>query len=148
MQSATDGLCDEVIFVLQAEFECAESIHATSVEVQSLIDKEKFHQAQERLNARGEIVDLMVSLDRRLETLLKRRQSDLDDPQWTDIEILAEKLREMIKSILSMDVVSQARLHRSCAHIGKQLKAMQDGRKLMKSYGYRFEESHHPLYSA
>ena len=148
MQSAMDGLCDEVVFVLQAEYECAESIHATSVEVQSLIDEEKFNQAQERLNARGEIIDLMVSLDRRLETLLKSRQSDSDDPQWGDIEILAAKLRELIKSILGMDAVSQTRLQWSCDQIGKELKAMQDGRKLMKSYGYRFKTSHHPLCSA
>ena len=145
MQTEMDGLIDEVVFLLQAEYECAESLKATSTEIQSLINAEKFRQAHERLNSRGEIIDLMVSLDHQLGGLMEQRQLVSDDPQWKAIEGLATKLRELMNSILSMDMVSQTRLNRHCEYIGKKLTELQNGKKLIQSYACRIEASHHPL---
>jgi hypothetical protein len=144
----TEGLVDEVISVLRAEFECAESLQATSAEMQLLIDEEKLEQVQERLMSRGEIIDLLSSLDLKLSSLLDGRQSESDIDNWDEVLDLAKKPRELMASIVSMDRVSQAKLSQNCNEIECKLKELQDGRKIVKRYGQYFNDESRPLCNA
>lgn len=144
----TGGLYDEVISVLRAEFECAESLQATSAEMQSLIDAEKLQQVQERLISRGEIIDLLASLDHKLSALLDRRESESEISEWDEVLDLAGELRELITSVVSMDQVSRAKLEANCEEINRKLNELHDGRKIVSHYGRYFKDNSHPLYNA
>ena len=139
MRTGKETLYDEIVSVLYAEYECAESLQATSSEIQSLIDEEKFVQVQERLFSRGEVVELMMSLDCQLAALLARQPQNAIKEGWEDVLGLAGRLRELITSVMGMDRVSQAKLEESCKDIGERLNVLQKGRKLARSYGLCFE---------
>lgn len=138
MRTGKEALYDEIVSVLHAEYECAESLQATSSEIQSLIDAEKFVQVQERLFSRGEVVELMISLDCQLAELLARQPQNAIKEGWEDVLGLAGRLRELISSVMGMDRVSQSKLEESCRDIGERLSALQKGRKLARSYGRCF----------
>lgn len=143
-----EELYDEVISVLQAEFECAESLQATSAEMQTLIDAEKLQQVQERLISRGEIIDLLASLDSKLSALLVRRDSRSEISNWNEVLDLAKKLRGLITSVMSMDRVSRAKLEESCKDIDRKLNELQNGRRKAKHYGRYFKDDSRPMYNA
>ena len=144
----TGGLVDEVISVLRAEFECALSLQATSTEIQSLIDEEKLQQVQERLMSRGEIIDLLASLDQKLSSLLEQKKSESEIDNWKEVLDLAKKFRELMTSIMNMDRVSQAKLKQSCKDINRMLTELHEGRKIVKRYGQYFNDESRPLCNA
>ena len=148
MRTGADSLYDEIVCVMQAEYECAESLQATSAEIQSLINGEQFQQVQERLISRGEIIDLMVSLDQQLVELLAQRNSDACTSGWDDVCVLATKLRELMTSIMGMDRVSQEYLKQNCEDIRVKLKQLDTRRKLLKEYGKDFHDNHHTMCNA
>ena len=141
-------LYDEIVAVLNAEYACAESLQATSTEIQSLIDAEKFSQVQERLFSRGEVVALMSSLDQQLAELLAQQPYDSFVDGWDEVISLARNLRELIASAMSIDKVSRARLEQNCKDIGERLRSLQNGQRLVRSYGQCFDDPHHPLMNA
>lgn len=147
MLASGTSTCDEIVGVLQAELECAESIQATSAEVQSLIEAEKFEQVRERLMSRGETIDLMVSLDRQIKDLLENRQPGSETDDWNEIVKLAKKLHELVTSIMSLDRESQENLKKKGEEISKGLKTLLDGKKMLKAYGRPFREGHRMLYN-
>ena len=142
------GLVDEVISILQAEFECVESLQATSTEMQLLIDEGKLQQVQERLMSRREIIDLLSSLDLKLSSLLDGRQSESEIDNWDEVLELTRKLRGQMVSIVSMDRVSQAKLSQNCDEIDSKLRELQDGRKVVKQYDQNFNDESRPLCNA
>ncbi len=148
MRTGKESLYDEIISVLHAEYECAESLQASSSEIQSLIDAEKFTQVQERLFARGEVFELMISLDCQLAELLARKPLNAVQEEWEDVLALAERLRELINSVMGMDRVSQGKLEDNCKDIGERLQALQKGRKLARSYGRCYDHQSHSLMNA
>ena len=148
MRTGKEALYDEIISVLHAEYECAESLQASSHEIQALIDAEKFVQVQERLFARGEVVELMMSLDCQLAELLARKPLNAAQEGWEDVLGLAGRLRELISSVMGMDRVSQGKLKESCEDIGERLQALQKGRKLARSYGRCYDYQSRSLMNA
>ena len=148
MRTGKETLYDEIVSVLYAEYECAESLQATSSEIQSLIDEEKFVQVQERLFSRGEVVELMMSLDCQLAALLARQPQNAIKEGWEDVLGLAGRLRELITSVMGMDRVSQAKLEESCKDIGERLNVLQKGRKLARTYGRCFDRQNRSLMNA
>lgn len=148
MRTGKEALYDEIVSVLHAEYECAESLQATSSEIQSLIDAEKFVQVQERLFSRGEVVELMMSLDCQLAELLARQPQNAIKEGWEDVLGLAGRLRELISSVMGMDRVSQSKLEESCRDIGERLNALQKGRKLARNYGRCFNHQNRSLMNA
>jgi len=141
-------LYDEILGILKAQFECTESLQATSMEVQSLLDAEKFQQVQERLVSRGEVIDLMVSLDQQLTELLLRVDVEKADEKWNEVLFLADRIRKLMTTIMSMDSVSQTKMRQSCQLIQKKLDELQRGKKVSRRYVQHFNEGHRSSYRA
>ena len=129
-----ESLYEEIVSVLFAELECAESLEATSNEVKSLLEEDKFEQVQERLFARGEIIELIVSLDRKLEELIGKTQPDPYSEEWMEIRRLIGELRDFMKAIIGLDSQSTALLTERCSEIENRLRELQTGKKAVREY--------------
>ena len=137
---------DEIIALLQAELECAKSLQASSAEIQSLVETGKFEQARERLVCRGDVVDLMVSLDHQVENILAHRTPVPETDAWRGMVRLAEELRGVVTSIMGHDRVSRENLERKREEISRNLKKLIDGKKLVKGYRQNAEKVHFSTY--
>lgn len=134
MQLGQHAIYDEVICILKAEYECAESLQATSTEIQSLMDAEKFQQVQERLISRGEVIEMMASLDQQLVTLLSDSGLVKNGAEWDQILELVDALRGLLTSIRGVDQLNQRRMKQHCDEIGEKLRLLQQGKTLVKGY--------------
>lgn len=130
-----NNVAKEILAILQAEYECAESLKATSVEIERLLREGRFELIGERLHARGEILNLMQSLDKQWNELAKCYKGSKYSPEWKNACARGETLRTMMNDIMGQDSNIEKDLRCHLNETGNILKTCFQGRKMMNSYG-------------
>jgi hypothetical protein len=127
-------MVDEIASILKAELSCAESLHATSSEAHTLLEEGKFDLLKERYRSRGEVLNLMVSLDRQLADLLTQARRVLTDDEWSSLIVLGEEVHRLMMSIMSLDRVNRNGIEDGCRDIAEKLKMLHQGNKMVHQY--------------
>lgn len=135
-------LFQEILAVLEAEMECAESLEATTSEIQSLIDHDQYEQMRDRLSVRGEVFDMMISLDRQMQTLVEKRVPGSDIEEWQTVQAMGEKVRNLMIAIMQMDATNKDLLIRKKEEINCELQKLQTEKKGIKGYAQAYSPSH------
>ena len=140
MQSEEKKLYERIASLLTTEYECAESLQATGVEVQTLLENGRYRQAKERLIGRGEVVDMMMTLDRQMGEVMDGLSTP-DTPEWLEIAAVARKLRDLLSSIMGIEGKNRVTIERRCEEVGRALKKIHEGRQVIQSYGRSFQSN-------
>jgi regulator of replication initiation timing len=135
-------LFQEIIAILAAEMDCAESLEATTREVRHLMDHDQFDQMRDRLNARGEVFDMMISLDRQLRVLVEKRVQGTDLDEWQAIRTTAEKLRNLMISIMQMDAANEKQIIKKKDDVHHELQKLFAEKKGIKGYAKMQTDNH------
>ena len=142
MLESNQILFQEIVAVLTAEMECAQSLEATTREVRHLMDHGQFDQMRDRLNARGEVFDMMISLDRQLRVLVEKRNKGTNFEEWQAIRALAEKVRNLMISIMQMDAVNEKQIIKKKDEVHHELQKLFAEKKSIKGYGKKQTNNH------
>ncbi len=124
----------EILAILQAEYECAESLKATSVEIERLMQQGDFDLMGERLHARGEILNLMLSLDKQWNELAKCYSGSKESPEWQTACEKGEALRVLMNEMIrhGSQLQNDATVHLD--ETGDILKTFYHGKKVINQY--------------
>ena len=120
-------LYKESAAVLEAQLACAESLFATSSEIQTLIESGKFELVQERYFSRGEILNMMVSLDQQMGSLLAEAKRVLPEKMWQSLIHIGRKVHELMLSIMSLDSENRSNVEKKCEEIRQALGNIRGG---------------------
>ena len=135
-------LFQEIVAILAAEMDCAESLEATTREVRQLMDHDQFDQMRDRLNARGEVFDMMISLDRQLRVLVEKRVKETDFEEWQAVRELAEKVRNLMISIMQMDAANEKLIIKKKDEVHHELQKLFAEKKGIKGYAQKQTNNH------
>lgn len=128
------NVVQEITAILQAEFECAESLKATSVEIHRLLESGKYDQMSERLNARGEILQLMVSLDKQWSALAKGYLDKIDADEWQTICQKGKQLKDMLQILTCDNTDFEQQLYSKYQETSQVLQTLSSGKKVIRNY--------------
>ncbi len=142
-----NNVIQEITAILQAEFECAESLKATSVEIQRLLESGKFEQMSERLHARGEVLELMVTLDKQWSTLAKGYLGKMNGDEWESAFQTGQKLRSVMQSLTSDNAGLEKQLQHKYKETSETLQTLFVGKKVMKNYSESMYGKASPQYT-
>jgi hypothetical protein len=133
-------LYERVTTLLTAEYECAESLQATGVEVQNLLENGSYRRAKDRLIGRGEVVDMMMTLDRQMGEALDGL-SRPDTPEWHEVAAIARKLKDLLSSIMGLEGKNRAAIENRCEEVGRALKKIREGKQAIQGYNRSYQPS-------
>jgi hypothetical protein len=140
MQTDEKKLFERVTTLLTAEYECAESLQATGIEVQDLLESGRYRHAKERLIGRGEVVDMMMTLDRQMAEALDGL-SRPDTPEWLEIAAIARKLKDLLSSIMGVEGKNRTAIEHRCDEVGRALKKIREGKQVIQGYNQSYRAS-------
>lgn len=134
-------LYQEIVDILTAEMKCAESLFATTKEIQSLIDHDQYEQMKDRLAVRGEVFDMMIALDRQMKTLIRERAPQADTDEWQAVKTMGMKLQELMISIMQMDKTNEHKLAEKQEIMKNELFKLETGKKSVKAYTQAYSKT-------
>lgn len=137
-------IAKEILAILQAEFECAESLKATSVEIERLLQQGEFDLISERLSARGEILNLMVSLDKQWNELAKCYSGSPESPEWKQACQKGENLRSLMNEVMNQGSQLTDGITVHLNETSDILKTFYSGKKMIHQYNKNLQSIESP----
>ncbi len=120
--------------VLEAQLSCAVSLHATSSEIRSLLDSGKMELVQERYFSRGEIFNMMISLDQQMDVLLSEAKRTLPENIWQSLIMTGKKIHDLMLSIMSIDKNNQKNVEQKCEEIRQSIGMIKKDKNNVQKY--------------